>query len=52
VIDLVFVGDRIEIHVRAGDLRILSTRQSSGEPPPAIGTRVRATWRRDDLLVY
>jgi ABC-type Fe3+/spermidine/putrescine transport system ATPase subunit len=52
VADLIFVGDRIEIHVRSGDRRILCTRPSAGDPPPPLGSAVRASWSRDDMLVY
>lgn len=52
VVDVVFAGDRLEIHVDAGDHRVLCMRPATAEPPPAIGGAVRAAWSRSDMLVY
>jgi len=50
--DVIFAGDRIEIHVTVGDRRLVSTRPSAGALPPPIGAHIRVTWRREDMLIY
>jgi putative spermidine/putrescine transport system ATP-binding protein len=52
IVDIVFAGDRLEIHVEAGDRRILCMRSATAGPPPAIGSAVRAAWSRSDMLTY
>jgi putative spermidine/putrescine transport system ATP-binding protein len=52
VVDVIFGGDRIEIHVRAGNHRILCVQPATTGAPPAIGNAVRAAWSHGDMLVY
>jgi ABC-type Fe3+/spermidine/putrescine transport system ATPase subunit len=52
VVDVVFAGDRLEIHVDADGRRILCMRPATAEPPPSIGSAVHAAWSRSDMLTY
>ncbi|MBM3568358.1 MAG: ABC transporter ATP-binding protein [Alphaproteobacteria bacterium] len=53
VVDGVFIGDRIEIHVACEGGRLVALAQAQADrPPPAIGSRVRACWRQSDVLTY
>jgi putative spermidine/putrescine transport system ATP-binding protein len=52
VVDVVFAGDRLEIHVDAGDRRLVCTLAATAGKPPAIGSAVRAAWSRTEMLVY
>ena len=52
VVDVVFAGDRLEIHVDADGRRILCMRPATAGSPPSIGSAVRAAWSRADMLTY
>ena len=52
VVDIVFAGDRLEVHVDADGRRILCVRPATVGPPPSIDSAIRAAWSRSDMLTY
>ncbi|MBL8673134.1 MAG: ABC transporter ATP-binding protein [Alphaproteobacteria bacterium] len=51
VVDVVFAGDRVEIVVACGALKLLAV-QPGGSAVPAPGEAVSLAWRAEDLMVW